>query len=70
MTTCPQDAAHDRAWDIEERQRIWEKRHWKDADVDRDQRLTFDEAGFEHQWPSRGPPSVVQGAFSFPYTLR
>jgi hypothetical protein len=29
--------------------------------------LAFDEAEFEHQRPSRGPPYVVQGAFSFPY---
>lgn len=28
---------------IEERQRIWEKQYWKGADMDRDQRLTFDE---------------------------
>lgn len=28
---------------IEERQRIWEKQYWKGADVDRDQRLTFEE---------------------------
>ncbi|KXN88956.1 1-phosphatidylinositol 4,5-bisphosphate phosphodiesterase eta-2 [Leucoagaricus sp. SymC.cos] len=28
---------------IEERQRVWEKQHWRGADVDRNQRLTFEE---------------------------
>lgn len=28
---------------IEERQRVWEKQYWKGADMDKDQRLTFEE---------------------------
>jgi len=28
---------------IEERQRVWEKQYWRGADVDKNQRLTFEE---------------------------